>query len=84
MLRSGLRRRNGGATFLAWRGLEPTGAGIAAHYDDLVDALVLDEALPDQVALVTDLLMDGAESRARLARETLDFVTALGPRSVIE
>lgn len=65
------------AAFMRWRGVEPSNAGIAALYAGLVDGLVIDEALPEQVALVTDLLMDGAPGRARLAAETLDFAGAL-------
>ena len=67
------------AQFMAWRGLSADSAGVAALYHDLVDGLVLDAALPDTLALITDLLMGGPESRARLARETLAFAAGLGP-----
>lgn len=66
------------ATFMAWRGLEASSAGIAEIYGGLIDALVVDAALDDQVTLVTDLLMDGVAGRARLARETLRFADAFG------
>jgi LPPG:FO 2-phospho-L-lactate transferase len=65
------------AAFVAWRGVEQSSAGIAEIYAGLIDGMVLDVALPEQVALVTDLLMDGPEGRARLARETLGFAMAL-------
>ena len=64
--------------FLRWLRVEPTSAGVAGFYDDLIDGLVCDEepgiAVP---ALVTDTLMNDAESRARLARETLRFARGL-------
>jgi LPPG:FO 2-phospho-L-lactate transferase len=69
------------AAFMAWRGVEQSSAGIAEIYAGLVDGLVIDAALPEQLALVTDLLMDGAAGRARLARETLAFAGALSDRS---
>jgi LPPG:FO 2-phospho-L-lactate transferase len=64
--------------FMAWRGVEQSSAGIAEIYAGLVDGLILDAAIPGQLALVTDLLMDGAPGRARLAAETLAFAGALG------
>ena len=64
--------------FLRWLRVEPTAAGVAGFYDDLIDGLVCDEepgiAVP---ALVTDTLMDDAASRARLAGETLRFARGL-------
>jgi LPPG:FO 2-phospho-L-lactate transferase len=65
--------------FLRWRGVEPSSAGVAEIYHDLVDGFVLDSALPGVLALVTDLLMGGPHGRARLARETLAFADGLAP-----
>jgi LPPG:FO 2-phospho-L-lactate transferase len=69
------------ARFMAARGVEASSAGIAEIYAGLVDGLVLDAALAEPVSLVTDLLMDGAAGRARLARETLEFAGTLQGRS---
>ncbi len=68
--------------FMAWRGVERSSAGIAEIYAGLVDGLVIDAPLAGQVALVTDLLMDGQSGRARLASETLAFAGALGAGAV--
>jgi LPPG:FO 2-phospho-L-lactate transferase len=65
------------ASFLAWAGRPATGAGVAAHYGELLDGFVCDEAVPGVPTHVCDLLMDGAEGRARLARETLEFAATL-------
>ncbi len=66
------------AAFMAWRGVAQSSAGVAEIYAGLLDGLVVDSALAGTVTLVTDLLMDGASGRARLARETLAFAGALG------
>jgi LPPG:FO 2-phospho-L-lactate transferase len=64
--------------FMAWRGVEPSSAGIAEIYAGLADGLVVDDRLGgDVVTLVTDLLMDGAAGRTRLAAETLAFADGL-------
>jgi LPPG:FO 2-phospho-L-lactate transferase len=66
------------AAFLAWAGQTMDAAGIAATYGGLIDGLVTDERVDlDVPALVTPTLMSDAESRARVARETLDFALAL-------
>jgi LPPG:FO 2-phospho-L-lactate transferase len=73
------------AAFMRWRGVAASSAGVAELYADVVDGLVLDAPLdpplPGVVTLVTDLLMDGAAGRTRLAAETLRFAEALGDRS---
>ncbi len=56
---------------------------VVDHFDDLLDAFVLDNAdavLHDAVqlpTLITDTLMTDLESKCRLAQELLDFVAAL-------
>jgi LPPG:FO 2-phospho-L-lactate transferase len=67
------------AAFLDWAGQTMDAAGIAATYAEVVDGLVTDERADLPVpSLVTSTLMAGAEGRARVARETLDFALALG------
>ena len=69
--------------FCEQAGIEPSAAGIARAYADLLDGIVSDETLDGgpgdaPTALATDTLMDSAEDRARLARELLDFAASLG------
>jgi LPPG:FO 2-phospho-L-lactate transferase len=64
--------------FMAWAGQPLTSAGIAATYIDTLDGLVADERTDALPVLETDVLMDGAAGRARLAEETLRFAQALG------
>ena len=68
--------------FCEQAGIEPSAAGVARAYADVLDGIVADESLdggPGALppALVTDTLMDSAEDRARLAREVLDFAGSL-------
>jgi LPPG:FO 2-phospho-L-lactate transferase len=66
------------AEFLRWAGQTMDAGGIAATYGGLIDGLVTDErAELDVPALVTSTLMADAESRARVARETLGFARGL-------
>jgi LPPG:FO 2-phospho-L-lactate transferase len=62
---------------MAAAGVAPTVAGVAELYAGLLDGLVADEPVPGLPVLETDLLMTGAEGRARLAREALTFATGL-------
>ena len=55
----------------------PTLADAVAFYGDLVDAWVADERVDGVPTLVTDVLMDGADGRERLAAEVLEFVRGL-------
>jgi len=69
--------------FCEQAGIEPSAAGIALAYADVLDGIVSDETLDGgrgdaPKAHVTDTLMDSAEDRARLARELLDFAGSLG------
>jgi LPPG:FO 2-phospho-L-lactate transferase len=66
------------ADFLAWAGQTMDAPGIAATYAGVIDGIVTDERADlDVPSLVTSTLMSDAESRARVARETLDFALAL-------
>jgi LPPG:FO 2-phospho-L-lactate transferase len=71
------------AAFMRHRDVEVSARGLAALYDGVIDALVTDEQIELPLpALHTNLLMDGAAGRERLARETLAFaesVAAQGP-----
>jgi hypothetical protein len=62
---------------MRWAGSEPDAPGIAATYAGLIDGLVADEPVPAIPLLQTDLLMDTAPARRRLAAATLDFALAL-------
>jgi LPPG:FO 2-phospho-L-lactate transferase len=63
--------------FMVWAGQPLTSTGIAGHYDGLIDGLVADQRTAAVPVLETDVLMQGAEGRARLADETLRFALAL-------
>jgi LPPG:FO 2-phospho-L-lactate transferase len=66
------------AAFLEWAGQTMDAAGIAETYAGVIDGLVTDERADlGMPSLVTSTLMTDAESRARVARETLDFALAL-------
>ena len=70
--------------FMSWAGLDLNDAGIAAHYRGVANGLVADRGTPSGRASLgeivlhqTETLMEGAEGRARLARETLAFAQSL-------
>ena len=70
--------------FMRWAGLELSDAGVAAYYSGLIDGLLADRGTPPGRASMagvvlrqTDAMMAGAEGRARLAREALEFAQAL-------
>jgi LPPG:FO 2-phospho-L-lactate transferase len=63
--------------FCEHAGIARSAAGVARAYEDVIDGIVADEAADGHTALVTDTLMESAESRARLAREVLDFAASL-------
>jgi LPPG:FO 2-phospho-L-lactate transferase len=63
--------------FLAWAGHPLTSEGIAAHYAGLLDGLVADERADSVPTLVTDVEMADHAARRRVAREVLDFSSAL-------
>jgi LPPG:FO 2-phospho-L-lactate transferase len=64
--------------FLHWAGVPLSSAGIASFYGDLIDGLVADQETDRVTVHRTDVLMDGASGRERLARETVEFALALG------
>jgi LPPG:FO 2-phospho-L-lactate transferase len=63
--------------FCEQAGIEPSAAGIARAYGDLIDGVVADEPSGALAELVTDTLMDKPDARARLAREVLDFAASV-------
>jgi LPPG:FO 2-phospho-L-lactate transferase len=65
--------------FLRWAGVEPTSAGVAQLYGDVLDGLVADERTDVVPTLETDTLMSDPEARRRIAAETLEFARALRP-----
>jgi LPPG:FO 2-phospho-L-lactate transferase len=70
--------------FMRWAGLDVSDAGIASYYAGLANGLVADRGTPTGRASLgeivlhqTETLMEDAEGRARLARETLAFAQSL-------
>jgi LPPG:FO 2-phospho-L-lactate transferase len=66
------------AAFMQWLGQPLTSAGIAAVYQGLLDGLVADQPSDALPVLKTEVLMDTAAARERLARRTLEFALGLG------
>jgi LPPG:FO 2-phospho-L-lactate transferase len=66
--------------FMRWTGRPSSSDGLAATYAGLIDGLVADEAAEAVATLQTDVLMEGAEGRRRLALETLEFALGLSGR----
>ena len=60
-----------------WAGHPVSSAGVAAYYSDVIDGLVCDEPLDGLPVLETDVLMEGAQGRRRLAQEALEFALSL-------
>jgi LPPG:FO 2-phospho-L-lactate transferase len=54
-------------------GIERSAAGVAAAYADVLDGIVADETVNGLPVLTTDTRMDGADDRARVAHELLEF-----------
>jgi LPPG:FO 2-phospho-L-lactate transferase len=71
------------AKMMAEMGLEVSPSAVAAYYGDLLDIFVYDEQDsgarfdPDLRLLATDTVMTDDSSRARLAREIVNFATEL-------
>jgi LPPG:FO 2-phospho-L-lactate transferase len=63
--------------FCRHAGIEPSAAGVARAYAEVIDGLVSDEPVEGLPALFTNTLMESAEHRGRLAREVLDFAGSL-------
>ncbi len=68
------------AAFLEHAGRPLTSDGIAGLYEGLIDGLVADVRADGVPTLETDVAMETAADRRRLARETLDFADALSTR----
>ncbi len=71
--------------FMAALDRPATAAGVASLYTGLIDAMVVDEEDPDPPpteipTLAAPTLMEGAASRARLARIVLDYAATLAER----
>jgi LPPG:FO 2-phospho-L-lactate transferase len=63
--------------FLEWAGHPLSSDGIATFYDGLLDGLVADQRTDALPVLETDVEMQDAAGRRRVAQETLDFALAL-------
>jgi LPPG:FO 2-phospho-L-lactate transferase len=63
--------------FCEHAGIEPSAAGVAGAYSEVIDGVVAAEAVSGVPGIVTDTLLDSAEDRARVAREVLDFAESL-------
>lgn len=63
--------------FMEWAGHPVSPAGVAAYYAGTIDGLVCDEPIDVLPALQTDVLMQGAAGRRRLAQEALEFALSL-------
>jgi len=66
------------AVFMEYAGLPLRSSGIAAAYRDLLDGLVADQRTSELPVLESDVLMDSPETRARVARNALQFALTLG------
>ncbi|MFZ0043737.1 MAG: 2-phospho-L-lactate transferase [Solirubrobacteraceae bacterium] len=66
--------------FMRWTGRPTSSDGIAAIYAGLIDGLVADEPAEAVTTLETEVLMEGAEGRRRLAHQTLEFAVGLSGR----
>ncbi len=65
------------AAFMAFAALECNADGVADFYGELLDGIVADENVARLPTLQIDTRMDDPASRARVARQTLDFAQAL-------
>jgi LPPG:FO 2-phospho-L-lactate transferase len=65
------------AAFMAFAALECSAAGVADFYGELLDGIVADENVATLPTLQIDTRMDDADSRRRLAEQTLSFAEAL-------
>ncbi len=63
--------------FCEHAGIEPSAAGVARAYAEVIDGIVADEAVEGLPGLVTDTLLESARERARVAREVVDFAATL-------
>jgi LPPG:FO 2-phospho-L-lactate transferase len=63
--------------FCEHAGIEPSAAGVASAYAEVIDGIVADEAVGGLPGLVTDTLLASATDRARVAGEVLEFAISL-------
>ncbi|HUA07199.1 MAG TPA: 2-phospho-L-lactate transferase [Solirubrobacteraceae bacterium] len=66
------------AAFMEWAGRSLTSDGIAQSYDQLIDGLIADQRATALPTLETDVRMDTAQARRRVAEDTFRFALALG------
>ncbi len=66
------------ASFMDFAALPVSAAGVAEYYGELLSGMVADEVVDGLPTLRTDIRMDDAAGRARVAAETLTFAGALG------
>jgi hypothetical protein len=59
--------------------VEPGVAAIEQLYEGIAEGVVADERGASLPTLETDVLMDTADARERVARATLDFARGLAP-----
>jgi hypothetical protein len=62
---------------MAFAALECSANGVADFYGELLDGILADEDVVRVTTLQTDMRMDDAAGRARLAEQTLSFAQAL-------
>jgi LPPG:FO 2-phospho-L-lactate transferase len=65
------------AACLAWAGRSSDTAGVAAHYADLIDAMVADEAVAGLRVLECDTWMGAASARRQVAENVLALASEL-------
>ena len=65
------------AAFCAFAGIEPSAAGVARAYEDVLDGIVSDEPVPGTPSLEVDTLLDTPERRRAVATNTLEFAASL-------
>jgi LPPG:FO 2-phospho-L-lactate transferase len=65
------------AAFMAFAALDLSADGVADFYGELLDGIVADESVWRLPTLQTDIRMDDAATRARLAEQVLGFADAL-------
>jgi LPPG:FO 2-phospho-L-lactate transferase len=63
--------------FCRFAGIEPSAAGVAGFYGDLIDGLVADEPVTSTRLLETPTLLDTPTARRAVAAATLDFAAGL-------
>jgi LPPG:FO 2-phospho-L-lactate transferase len=59
--------------FCAWAGIEPSAAGVARAYGNVLDGMVADEPVDGLSCLLTDTLMDSPARRRQVAEEIVEF-----------